>query len=253
MIVIDRKDLKIVSEHFTYLNFIPNPDVQKLIAALALGGLMVSLAKRWGDKLSRTQDESLVYPDEQITGFGLVDWIVEKFFAFHDSILGVENRKHLPFVSTVFFFVLLANLVGIIPGVPAITNSIWINVALALIVFVYFNGYGIKTHGFLGYLRHFAGPLSGALLFIVGPIIFLAEILSTFLRPFTMNLRLYWNIKGDHILMEMVHNLLGPYAIGIASPLFILALFVSFMQAFVFGMLTMIYVLLATQGDHDHH
>jgi F-type H+-transporting ATPase subunit a len=125
-------------------------------------------------------------------------------------------------------------------------------VGLALLVFVYFNAYGIWENGLLGYLRHFAGPVSGSLLFLVGPVIFCAEIFSTLLRPFTLNLRLYWNIKADHILMETIHNLLGPFSIGVASPLFVLALFVSFMQAFVFAMLTMIYVLLATAHEEDH-
>lgn len=244
-----------MADHFTYLSFIPNADVQRFVAGLALGGAFIWLSKGWGEQLRKDKAESFksrLVPSKLDT-LGVVDWLVERFFCFHDSVLGEKNRKHAPFVATIFFFILAANLIGIFPGMPAITNCIWINVAVALFVFIYFNAYGIMEHGLIGYLRHFAGPLSGGLLFLIGPMIFAAEILSTVLRPFTLNLRLYWNIKGDHILMEMIHHLLGPYSIGIASPLFVLALFVSFMQAFVFAMLTMIYVLLATEHEDEHH
>jgi F-type H+-transporting ATPase subunit a len=241
-----------MSQHFTYLNFIPNPDIQMFVCALVLGGALIGIAKKLGEQLDRMSPEEFAVPKEKASLLGVADLMVESFVKIYDSVLGSKNRKHISFVVTIFFFVLFSNLLGIIPGVPPITNCIWLNVGIALVVFIYFNACGIKENGLAGYLRHFAGPVSGALLFLVGPIIFCAEIFSTLLRPFTLNLRLYWNIKADHILMETIHNLLGPFSIGLASPLFVLALFVSLMQAFVFSMLTMIYVLLATAHEEDH-
>jgi F-type H+-transporting ATPase subunit a len=241
-----------MSQHFTYLNFIPNPDVQKFICALGLGGALIWTAKSLGDRLTSKSPDSFVVPSEKVDLLGVVDMLVEAFFNFFDSVLGSKNRKHAPFVATVFFFTLTANLLGVLPGFPPITNCVWINVGMALVVFFYFNICGIKENGLFGYIRHFAGPVSGFLLFLVGPVIFVAELFSTLIRPFTLNLRLYWNIKGDHILMETLHNLLGPFSIGVVSPLYLLAVFVSFMQAFVFSMLTMIYLLLATAHEEEH-
>jgi F-type H+-transporting ATPase subunit a len=243
-----------MSDHYTFLNsYIENQEVQKYVWAVLLGLVFIIGAKRFGSLLATSESrKDLVVPSESFSLFSFIDMVCERFIKFHDSVLGVENRKHAPFVATVFFYLAVANLLGVIPGLPVITNSIWVNIGIALAVFIYFNYFGIREHGLINYIKHFAGPLSGYFALIVGPLVFCAEILSTCLRPFTLNLRLYWNIKGDHMVMEIIHNLLGNFAVPFALPLFVLAVFVSFMQAFVFSMLTMVYVQLATQHGEEH-
>ena len=241
-----------MADHYTYLgHFIENPDIQKYVTALALGGVMLLVTKKAGSIIRVKGKDSLVVPEKKLGMFSLIDWMMDRFIQYQDSVLGKSGRQHFPFIATIFFFLLFSNLLGVFPGMAPITNSIWVNVGIALAVFFYFNIWGIKEYGFFSYIKHFAGPVNGWYSIVVGPLIFFAEVLSTFLRPFTLNVRLYWNIKGDHMVLGIIHDLMGYFSIVFASPLFGLAVFVSFMQAFVFATLTMVYVLLAS--NHDDH
>ena len=163
---------------------------------------------------------------------------------FHDGIMGKCGRRYLPLTFSVFVFIFFSNVVGLIPGVPAVTTSIWINLGMAVVVFVSFNAYGIKENGLWGYLKHFGGPMA-----ILAPVVFPLEVFSTTLRVLTLNLRLYWNITADHLVLEIMTDLTK-----LIVPVFfyVMGTFVSFMQAFVFTMLTMIYILLATEHEEGH-
>lgn len=231
----------------TFLSYItPNPDVQKLITAAVVGGTILVVGKMLASRIGKPSDiENELVPTEKAGLFGVADWAIESFIKFADGILGKENRKHIPFVASIFFFIFFANLVGLIPGMPAITTSVWINVAMAIVVFVYFNMQGIKANGFWGYMKHFCGPIA-----IMAPVIFPLEILSTCLRLLTLNLRLYWNISADHMVLDTFTHLLGPI---LPLPFYVLGTFVSFMQALLFSILTMIYVLLATDHGEEEH
>ena len=230
--------------YFTHLT--ADPNLQKFGAALLLGGGLVVLGKALAGRLSTPHGvEAAVVPDKKITVFGAADFLIEAFVKYQDSVLGKENRQHLPFTASVFFFLLLSNFLGLVPGMPAITTTVWINVGMAFVVFFYFNACGIKANGVWGYLKHFAGPMVALAWFF-----FPLEIFSTCLRILTLNLRLYWNITADHMVLEIFTNMLGPVA-----PLVFLALgtFVCFMQAFIFTTLTMVYILLATQHEEEGH
>jgi F-type H+-transporting ATPase subunit a len=230
---------------FSYIS--TNPDVQKLLAAAVVGTGIFILGKSVVSRISNVSSiEKELIPRQKAGLFGLFDICIEQFIKFADTILGKENRRHIPFVASIFFFILFANLLGLIPGMPAITTSVWINVSMALVVFVYFNMQGIKANGLLGYLKHFCGPMV-----VMAPVIFPIEIVSTCLRVLTLNLRLYWNIAADHMVLDVFTKLLGPI---LPLPFYLLGTFVSFMQALVFAILTMIYILLATDhGEEAHH
>lgn len=233
-------------EHYNYfMSLTGDADLQKYTCAGVVASFILliglSLTKR-----IRTQDgiSRAVIPSARFSAFGFMDFCVESFIAFHDSILGKANRGHASFTFTIFLFLLISNLIGLIPGMPAITTTVWINVGMAIVVFLYFNIMGIRSHGLVGYLKHFAGPM-----LILAPLVFPLEILSIVLRILTLNLRLYWNITADHLVLSILTGL----ADVVATPIYLLGTFVSFMQAFVFTTLTMIYILLATQHGDDHH
>lgn len=249
--------------HYTYFQeFAPNAssDMHEYMAALGVASLMLVggtfLAKRIRQSRAengRTENartnshKDLIVPDAKIRPFSLSDFAVESFVHYHDSIVGLENRKHIPFTASIFFFILFLNFLGLIPGMPAATTTVWVNLGLAICVFLYFNYYGIKEHGLLGYLKHFAGPV-----WWIAPIFFCLEIFSTCLRVLTLNLRLYWNISADHTVLETFVHLFGDWGVQWAAAIFyLLGTFVSFMQAFVFTTLTMIYILLATQHGEE--
>lgn len=232
--------------HYNFFQQItPDENWQKLSLALIIAAILIVVGKLMSSKLkSESQLESAIIPAEKFSLFGFLDFFVESFVKFQDSILGKENRKYVTFTGSVFIFLLLCNLMGLIPGMPAATTTVWINVGLAFCVFVFFNLQGIKENGVFGYLKHFCGPV-----LLLAPIIFPLEIISTVLRLLTLNLRLYWNITADHTVLGAFTELTYLFV-----PVFFYAMgtFVAFMQSFVFTTLTMIYILLAVQHGDEH-
>ncbi len=233
--------------HFTYLTpFIENQDEQKIITAIILGLILWGIGCFCRKKISTAQQiDKNIIPNGKITCFSFFDFFVEKFTNFFDSVLGRENRRHLPFIATIFMFILFANLIGLIPGIPAITTTVQVNVAMAIVTFIYFNVQGVKEHGAFGYFKHFCGPIVFLAWFM-----FPLEIFSTTLRILTLNLRLYWNVTADHLMLSIITDNVCPYFIP--AVLYVLGVFVSFMQAFVFTTLNMVYIKLATEHEEAH-
>lgn len=243
-----------MAAHFTYLDWIVPPateaatNFQKLLFAVLVASLLLLLGKKVSGILSdRFDREAVIVPPERPTLFSFTDLLMESFVKYHDSVLGKANRIHAPFTASIFFFVFILNVISLVPGMPSSTTSVWINLGIALVVYAHFNIYGVRAHGLKGYLKHFMGPI-----WWLAPFYFSLELLSTLMRVFTLNLRLYWNISADHIVLNTFVDLLSP-AFIMATPFYFLGLFVSFMQAFVFATLTMVYILLATQHEHEEH
>ena len=247
--------------HATYLTpFIADGNWQKFFAAIALGSVLVLVGKMITRRVSASSaDGSHLIPDQKLTLPGVFEVFMEQFVAFHDSVVGKEGRKYVPLSMSIFLFIFIANMLALVPGMPAITTTVWVNVAMALIVFVYFNWEGIKANGVLGYLMHFTGGVIGKdkpkniLVYVpmiaLALLIFSIEILSTGLRIVTLNLRLYWNISADHIMLgtfsEMAPQILPVVLYGLGT-------FIAFIQAFVFTLLSMIYIMLAVQHSDEH-
>lgn len=238
--------------HYTYFNSfgITDGDTQKMITAVAVGGVLALAgtvaAKSLTARRARLGVEHGVIPDASIDLPGIFDVFVEGFVSFQDSILGKENRRYLPLTATIFLFAFVCNMLGLVPGMPAATTTVGVTVPLALLIFFSFNTYGVKEQGLGSYLKHFMGPV-----LFLAPLIFAIEVLGVFLRILTLNLRLYWNMTADHMVLGIFTEMV-PYVFPVVFLL--LGTFVSFMQAFVPTVLTMVYILLATQhGDEDHH
>jgi F-type H+-transporting ATPase subunit a len=160
-------------------------------------------------------------------------------------------------VATLFIFIFLSNLLGLIPGFFPPTANINTNLAMALCVFLYFNVVGIKEQGFVNYFKHFMGvaPSGPIWAFIPGLVlallIFCIEIFGLVIRPVTLSLRLLANINADHLVVGIFSSL-SPLIVPIIF--MILGLFVAFVQAFVFSLLTIIYIALAApHGEEEAH
>ena len=181
-----------------------------------------------------------------------------------EGIIGAGFKKHVPFLATMFFFILISNFVGLIPGCKTPTGSISITWALAAISFIYFIFWGIKAKGLGGYLKSFAP--SGLPLVMV-PIVWFLELFSTVLRVLTLAVRLYGNMFAGHMVLGIFALLtsvfigsaiqgagVGVGSISIAWMLFLFAMYalevlVAFLQAYVFTILSAVYIGLAT-SDH---
>ncbi len=150
--------------------------------------------------------------------------------------------KYLPLVATIGLFVWAANMIGIIPGFESPTANINMPLALAIAVFVYYNFEGIRLHGVVNYFKHFFGPVWW-LAWLMFPI----EIVSHFSRLVSLSFRLFGNIKGDDMFLAVL-LMLAPWVLPIIP--FGLLTFMAFLQAFIFMMLTYVYLGGAVQADH---
>jgi F-type H+-transporting ATPase subunit a len=155
-----------------------------------------------------------------------------------------EARRYLPLVATIGLFVGIANVIGIIPGFEAPSAFLDFTLALALVVFTYYNFEGIRRNGLISYLKHFMGPVWW-LAWLMFPI----EIVSHISRIISLSFRLFGNVKGDDMFL-MVILMLAPWLLPMIP--FALLTFMAFLQAFIFMMLTYVYLGGAVLLHDDH-
>jgi F-type H+-transporting ATPase subunit a len=191
--------------------------------------------------------EAAVVPEKGITFKNITEMYGSFILTQCRAVLGEkEAPKYFSFVATMFILIFVCNAIGLIPGFLPPTESINTTLALGVFSFLYFNIKGCKEIGTLNYLKHFAGPL-----WYMAILIFPIEIISVCIRPVSLALRLYGNMYGDHTVLGTFSNL-AP--LGVPVVFMLLGLLVSFIQAYVFIMLSMVYVSLATaHHDHDEH
>lgn len=158
-----------------------------------------------------------------------------------DNLGGVAGRKFFPLLGVLFIYILILNLMGLVPLLDAPTANINTNVGMALFVFVLYQAVGFRLHG-LGYIKHFCGPVK-----ILTPFMFPIEVLNHCARPLSLTLRLFGNIKGEEMVLLVV-MMLAP-VVG-TLPLMFLFAFVKVLQAFIFYLLTIIYLQGSLQDAH---
>jgi F-type H+-transporting ATPase subunit a len=188
---------------------------------------------------------------------------LEKYFAeprfnlrtaleiFANTVIGVMSdmlskddvKKFFPLVASLFLYIFLNNFYGMIPGFAPPTDNVNTNVGMAIGVFVLFNVVGLWRDP-VGYVKHLAGPM-----LVVAPLLFTVEVIGLIFRPVTLSLRLTGNIFGDHTVFSVISELAPPV---IPALILGLGLFVSFMQAFIFALLTTMYVAMAVPAHDDH-
>ncbi|HEX5709885.1 MAG TPA: F0F1 ATP synthase subunit A [Sulfuricurvum sp.] len=155
-----------------------------------------------------------------------------------------EARRYLPLVATIGLFVGVANVIGVIPGFEAPSAFLDFTLALALVVFAYYNFEGIRRNGLITYFKHFMGPVWW-LAWLMFPI----EIVSHISRIISLSFRLFGNVKGDDMFL-MVILMLAPWLLPMIP--FALLTFMAFLQAFIFMMLTYVYLGGAVLLSDDH-
>ena len=170
---------------------------------------------------------------------------LEGVIAMGKDVIGEKlARKYLPLVATIGLMVLISNVIGIFPGFEAPSSNLNMTLALALIVFVYYNYEGIRVNGVVHYFEHFMGPLK-----ILAPLMFPIEIISHFSRIISLTFRLFGNIKGDDLFLAVV-LMLAPWVAPL--PAYALLTFSAFLQAFIFMILTYVYLAGAVLISEEH-
>lgn len=182
---------------------------------------------------------------------GKLQHLVEVIYDFlrgqTEEAAGKRSFRHIPFFATLFFFILFCNLIGIIPGFESPTMFPAVTLGCAMLSFVFFNVVGVQAQGVGGYLAHFTGGQKFPLSLLMVPI----EMVSTLARPLSLTIRLYANmLAGEKVTLVFIG-----LTYLVAPALFMgLHVFVSFLQAYVFVVLTMMYVGGANaEHSHDSH
>lgn len=181
-------------------------------------------------------------------GQQLLEVFVQQIRGLLDEVVGPYGRRYIALIGSFALFILLGNLIGLIPGVGTPNDNINVTGALGITSFLYYIAMGFRQQG-IRYLKHFTGGLTGVMLLALGPLIFLIEIMSNFVRPVTLSLRLFVNMFADHKIGQTFLNLAPPII-----PIFTLVLgaFVCVVQAFIFIMLSMVYLSETVPHDEDH-
>lgn len=224
---------------------IPPPvfSVFSLIAAIALLIFAFAATRNMQKRPGRLQN--------------LAEIIYEFFDNLAVSLVGEHGRKYVPLAGTIFLFVLFSNLLGLIPPGIAPTASLNTTVALAIIVIVYVQYESIRVNGLVGYFKHFARW--GEVPVLISPLMFIIEVISELAKPMSLSIRLYANMFGkEQLTLALISALAVPLfkaayiPLPIQFPVLLLGLLVAFVQAFVFSLLTLIYLALVTEHAAHH-
>ncbi|UCG53380.1 MAG: F0F1 ATP synthase subunit A, partial [Candidatus Latescibacterota bacterium] len=191
----------------------------------------------------------------------VVEMIVEQLETFIVGILGPKGRKFVPFLGTLFLYILCMNYMGLVPLMKSPTANINQTVALALCVFIYVQYTGVRENGFLGYLDHMMGQPRSLTQYLFVPLMFPLHIVEELVKPMSLAFRLFGNITGEDILIFIFVGLgvavLGftnlPIGIPLQIPFYFLAILTGFIQALVFMLLSTIYFAMMLPHDEEEH
>ena len=250
-------------EHpFTWFNLMP-AGFQHAIGdhtffAVVAGLLLVIFAIAARGALLKAQDP--VIPANELGSRNIAELLVQLVVSQSDQIIGKAGRKYVPYFGTFFFFILLSNLLGLVPGFVPPTGNLNTTLGLALCSFVGYNVIGVREQG-VSYFKHFVGPMTSLpgssfiarlaflpVLLISVCFFLILELFSHGFRPVSLSLRLFGNMMGDH---EVIGAFIGLTKLVVPVAFYAMGTLVSVIQAFVFTLLSMIYVALAISHGHD--
>ncbi len=181
-----------------------------------------------------------------------------------EDVIGEGFKKHVPFLATLFFFILVCNVLGLIPGFKAADGTISVTWALALISWIYFNFYGLKELGVFGYVKSFCPHGVPAPMV---PVIWFLELFSMIIRVLTLAVRLYGNMLAGHMVLavfaiattvfmqtmffqaDVLTGVVGLLWFVLLIAMYALETLVAFLQAYVFTILSASYIGMAV---HPH-
>ncbi len=183
----------------------------------------------------------MISPPARIGIYNTFELTTQTILGLLRDILGDKAERYLSLIGSLFIYIFVCNLLSVVPGFVAPTNNLNTTLACSLVVFVFYNYVGIKELGIKKYIKQMAGPVAW-----LAPFIVIIELISHIVRPISMGVRLYGNMMGDHLVLVMFSDLV-PFLVPILFML--LAIFVSFIQAFVFSLLSTVYIALATSDE----
>lgn len=173
----------------------------------------------------------------------LLEMIYGLFEGLLTDTIGPEGKPYLPVIGTVGLFIFSCNMIGLVPGFMSPTSKLNVTVGCALAVFFYYHAQGVRAQG-LKYFKQFMGPIPA-----LAPLMIPIEIISHFSRPVSLSMRLFGNIFAEELLIVIMASII-PFLLPL--PFMAVAIFTAFIQAFVFVLLSCIYIAgaIAHEGEH---
>jgi len=218
--------------------------VDHIYAALFINVILCSIGL---SVYLKTKDiKNFTIPSKKVSLVNILEIYYEIVRTVIKDILGDKYKLHISFIGSLGLFIFFANVVGLFPGLPPCTGNLNTTLACGLSVFIYFNYYGFKVNG-LGHIGHLANPLRFWWGRFLAPLFLPIEGIGLFVRPFSLGIRLAGNMIGDHSVMTAFASLCP---LLLPLPFFFFGLVVSIIQAFVFCLLTSIYISLHTSEAH---
>jgi F-type H+-transporting ATPase subunit a len=231
--------------HFSWIQLLPSVTHENLHVATAIVTGLILIVLAVIGRLALGHGDKAVAPASGLSVKGVFELITEFIVDLAELVIGEEGKVYVPMFAAIFFYILFNNMMGLIPGIVPITDNLNTTMAIGLFSFLIYNYVGIQEHG-IAYLKHFMGPVLW-----LAPLMTAIELVSHVIRPLTLGLRLQGNIMADHtVLAVFVDMFKGAWFIPVPAIFLGMGIFVSCMQAFVFTMLSMIYISRATAHDH---
>jgi F-type H+-transporting ATPase subunit a len=194
-----------------------------------------------------------------------IEWIVESMEDVCGGMLGKHLPKYFPFIMAIFFYILMMNLIGIIPGLKSSTSTLDVTLALALVTFLYVQVSGLINLGPLGYIDHLAGSPRDVVGFAMLPVMIPVHILGELVKPVSLSCRLFGNIFGEDTLIvvfvgvaalclkaSLVALAVPPMA-GITALFMLLQTLTAIVQALIFSLLTTVYLYMMLPHESHAH
>jgi F-type H+-transporting ATPase subunit a len=176
-----------------------------------------------------------------------METIAEAILNLCEENIGHHWARHLfPLIATIALFIVICNFMGLIPGFFCPTSNINTNAAMAIPVFLATHIYGMRVHGF-GYINHFLGPIRSILALPLMLLMFVIEFIGHLARPLTLSVRLFGNMIAKHYIIGVL-AILSPAILPVA--ILVLGVLVSVIQAFVFTLLSALYLAGAVEEAH---
>src|ERR1051325_2617777 len=208
--------------------------------------ILVLLFTIWGAfaffKGTKSKDQGLV-PPRKMNLRNFMEYTAESVYGMVEGAMGEHNAKRLfPLIGGLWIFILFSNLIGLIPGFIAPTDTLKTNVGIALLVFLLTHIYGVREHG-IAYFKHFLGPSLP-----LAPLMLPIELISHLARPMSLSMRLMGNMLADH---KVLFSFFALVPLLVPLPFMLLGVLVCLIQALVFCTLTMVYIGMAI--EHEEH
>ena len=219
---------------------------EHLAASALVALLLLAFGFKVRTRLANT--EAALVPEDGLTARNVAEAFVEAIVGIAKSAIPDNPERYVPLLAALFAFILVANVLGLVPGFVPPTSVFNITFALGCVSFGAYHAYGVKAQGLGSYLKHFLGPV-----LFIAPLMLVIEMFSHAFRPVSLGVRLYANMFADHTVIEIFTELTK---VLIPVAFYALGFFVCIVQSFVFTMLSAIYISGAVSHGHgpdEHH